>query len=201
MTALLRCGERAVLAETGGLAEAMDLHARLAAARLPGVEELVPAARTVLIRFDPSRTSPDVLAAALATLPAASGREVPGDLVEIPVTYDGADLAEVAELTGLTPAEVAARHAAAEYTVAFCGFSPGFGYLTGGDPALDVPRLATPRTKVPAGSVAIAEAFTGVYPRELPGGWRILGTTTAVLWDLDRDPPGLFVPGTRVRFG
>jgi KipI family sensor histidine kinase inhibitor len=122
-------------------------------------------------------------------------------LVEIPVTYDGADLAEVAELTGLTPAEVAARHAAAEYTVAFCGFSPGFGYLTGGDPALDVPRLATPRTKVPAGSVAIAEAFTGVYPRELPGGWRILGTTTAVLWDLDRDPPGLFVPGTRVRFG
>ncbi|MCW2503609.1 MAG: Allophanate hydrolase subunit 1 [Actinomycetia bacterium] len=201
MTALLRCGERAVLAETAGLAEAMDLHARLAAARLPGVEELVPAARTVLIRFDPSRTSPDVLAAALDTLPAASGREVSGDLVEIPVTYDGADLAEVAELTGLTPAEVAARHAAAEYTVAFCGFSPGFGYLTGGDPALDVPRLATPRTKVPAGSVAIAEAFTGVYPRELPGGWRILGTTTAVLWDLDRDPPGLLVPGTRVRFG
>jgi KipI family sensor histidine kinase inhibitor len=201
MTALLRCGERAVLAETAGLAEAIDLHARLAAADLPGIEELVPAARTVLIRFDPSRTSPDVLAAALDTLPAASGREASGRLVEIPVTYDGADLAEVAELTGLTPAEVAARHAAAEYTVAFCGFSPGFGYLTGGDPALDVPRLATPRTKVPAGSVAIAEAFTGVYPRELPGGWRILGTTTAVLWDLDRDPPGLFVPGTRVRFG
>ncbi|MDQ1645510.1 MAG: hypothetical protein QOJ50_1694 [Cryptosporangiaceae bacterium] len=201
MTALLRCGERAVLAETAGLAEAIDLHARLAAADLPGIEELVPAARTVLIRFDPSRTSPDVLAAALDTLPAASGREASGRLVEIPVTYDGADLAEVAELTGLTPAEVAARHAAAEYTVAFCGFSPGFGYLTGGDPALDVPRLATPRTKVPAGSVAIAEAFTGVYPRELPGGWRILGTTTAVLWDLDRDPPGLFVPGTPVRFG
>ena len=115
--------------------------------------------------------------------------------------YDGADLAEVARLTGLTTDEVIARHAAAEYTVGWMGFSPGFGYLTGLDQDLAaVPRLDEPRLRVPAGSVAIAGGLAAVYPTTSPGGWRLLGRTSAVLWDPDRDPPALFTPGMRVRF-
>jgi KipI family sensor histidine kinase inhibitor len=120
--------------------------------------------------------------------------------VEIPVTYDGPDLAEVARLTGLPADEVVRRHAAAEYVVAFSGFAPGFGYLTGLPAELRVPRRDSPRTAVPAGSVAVAGEFTGVYPRRSPGGWQLLGRTDAVLWDPERDPPALLVPGTRVRF-
>ena len=167
------------------------------------MRELVPGARTLLVSFDPALTSADALAAELARprpsgATASAGTAAP--LVEIPTVYEGADLDEVAELTGLTAAEVVARHVAAEYTVAFCGFSPGFGYLTGGDPLLRVPRRTTPRTRVPAGAVAIADAFTGVYPRELPGGWQLIGRTSVPMWDLDRDPPAVLVPGSRVRF-
>ncbi len=107
---------------------------------------------------------------------------------------------EIAQLTGLGVDEVIRRHQRAEYVVAFVGFAPGFGYLVGGDPALRVPRRSTPRTRVPAGSVALAGEFTGVYPREGPGGWQLIGRTEAVLWDLDRQPPALLAPGTRVRF-
>jgi KipI family sensor histidine kinase inhibitor len=154
--------------------------------------EVVPAARTVLVVGDPL---PD-----LAGLLVAPAEEEPGPLVELPVRYDGPDLAEVAALTGLTAGEVVRRHAAAEYTVAFCGFAPGFGYLTGLPARLHVPRRATPRTAVPAGAVGLAGEFTGVYPRRSPGGWQLLGRTDAVLWDADRDPPALLAPGTRVRF-
>jgi KipI family sensor histidine kinase inhibitor len=103
-------------------------------------------------------------------------------------------------LTGLSAAEIVERHSRALYTVALCGFSPGFAYLVGGDPRLRVPRRETPRTAVPAGSVAIADRYTGVYPRPLPGGWRLIGRTDAALWRLDRDPPSLLAPGARVRF-
>ena len=106
----------------------------------------------------------------------------------------------MAALTGLTGAEVVRRHAGREWTVAFCGFAPGFAYLTGGDPALRVPRRDTPRTAVPAGSVGLADGFSGAYPRRMPGGWQLIGRTDAVLWDLDRQPPALLPPGTRVRF-
>jgi KipI family sensor histidine kinase inhibitor len=198
---VLPCGERAVLAETSDLGAAVELHAALAGAALPGVEDLVPAARTVLIRFDPAITSGAQLTRSLAQLrPAPADAAQLGGAITIPVSYDGEDLEEVARLTGLTAAQVAARHASAEYTVAFCGFSPGFGYLTGGDPALAVPRRDNPRTKVPAGSVALAGEYTGVYPSDLPGGWQIIGHTSAVLWDLARTPPALFAPGVRVRF-
>jgi KipI family sensor histidine kinase inhibitor len=125
---------------------------------------------------------------------------VAGAVVELPVRYDGADLIPLAAELGCSPEALLQRHAAGEYTVAFCGFAPGFAYLSGLDPALHVPRLASPRTAVPAGSVAIAGEYTGVYPRSSPGGWRLLGRTDAVLWDLDREPPALLTPGTRVRF-
>lgn len=121
-------------------------------------------------------------------------------LVQVPVRYDGADLPEIAQLTGMSEAEVVRTHLAGEYVVAFAGFAPGFAYIAGGDPRLQVPRRATPRTRVPAGSVALASEFTGIYPRQGPGGWQLLGHTDMVLWDLNRTPPALLTAGTRVRF-
>lgn len=120
--------------------------------------------------------------------------------IEIPVRYDGPDLADVAAVWGVPEHEVPAIHAAAEFRVAFCGFAPGFGYLTGLPSRYDVPRRATPRTAVPAGSVALAGPYTGVYPRSSPGGWQLIGTTDAVLWDHARVPAALLAPGARVRF-
>jgi KipI family sensor histidine kinase inhibitor len=182
-----------VLVELGSVAEVRAAYERLAAARLPGVVELVPAARTVLVVGD----VPD-LEERLAGLRAGAGPV--GPEVDIPVTYDGPDLAAVARRAGLTEDEVVRRHAGAAYTVAFCGFAPGFGYLTGLPAELQVPRRDSPRTAVAAGAVGIAGEFTGVYPRRSPGGWQLLGRTDAVLWDADRDPPALLAPGTRVRF-
>lgn len=124
-----------------------------------------------------------------------------GPLVELDTVYDGEDLAEVARLTGLGSAEaVAAVHSGTEWTAAFCGFAPGFAYLTGGDPRLEVPRRAEPRTRVPAGAVALAGPYSAAYPGPSPGGWQLIGRTGAPLWDLDRETPALIVPGTRVRF-
>nr|WP_308209716.1 carboxyltransferase domain-containing protein [Actinomadura madurae] len=120
--------------------------------------------------------------------------------MEIPVVYDGEDLDEVADLTGLSRDEVVRRHSAASYTVAYLGFSPGFGYLSGLDPALHVARRESPRTSVPAGSVAIAGPYAAVYPSRSPGGWRLLGHSGLRLWDVSRDPPSLLRPGMRVRF-
>ena len=186
-------GWGAVLVELGSVAEVRAAYERLAAARLPGVVELVPAARTVLVVGD----VPD-LEERLAGLRAGAGPV--GPEVDIPVTYNGPDLAAVARRAGLTEDEVVRRHAGAAYTVAFCGFAPGFGYLTGLPAELQVPRRDSPRTAVAAGAVGIAGEFTGVYPRRSPGGWQLLGRTDAVLWDADRDPPALLAPGTRVRF-
>ena len=114
--------------------------------------------------------------------------------------YDGPDLDEVARLTALSPEEVAARHLNAEYVVGFLGFAPGFAYLLGGDERLHVARRAEPRERVPAGSVALAGPYSGIYPRESPGGWQLIGSTTAILFDATRDPPALLVAGDRVRF-
>ena len=202
---LLPYGDRAVLFELPDLAAVVAVHRVLRADLPAGVIDLVPAARTVLVRFEPRTVSLARVAAWLQEHAAAAAGTAPDPepasvLVEIPVRYDGVDLADVAELTGLTVDEVVRRHAAATYTVAFCGFVPGFGYLAGGDPALRVSRLASPRTRIPAGSVAIADEYTGIYPRESPGGWRLIGRTGVRLWDLDRDPPALLTPGTRVRF-
>ena len=198
---ILPAGDAAVLVELADLADAQRLYASLRADPLPGTLDVVPATRTVLVTLDRSVTRPEQVAAALRSRSLADAPDPGrGELVELPTRYDGPDLAEVAALTGLAEDEVARRHGAAEWTVAFCGFAPGFAYLTGGDAALRVPRRETPRTAVPAGSVGLADGFSGAYPRRMPGGWQLIGRTDAVLWDLDRDPPALLPPGTRVRF-
>jgi KipI family sensor histidine kinase inhibitor len=197
---VLPCGERAVLVELDDGDGALAMHASLRSAALAGVEELVPAARTVLVRFDPGVVGAEALAAAVTALPVGPVPADDGPLVTVGVVYDGEDLAEVAARAGTTVEDVVARHQAATYRVAFVGFTPGFAYLVGGDPALRVPRLATPRPRVPAGSVAIADVYSAVYPTATPGGWRLLGRTDAPVWDPHRDPPALLAPGTRVRF-
>ncbi len=121
-------------------------------------------------------------------------------VVEISVHYDGPDLTEVAERTGLSPSEVVSAHTGRLWLVGFAGFAPGFAYLVDGDPRLHVPRRPAPRTRVPAGSVGLAGEFSGIYPRASPGGWQLIGRTDQTLWDLDRDPPALLRPGLRVRF-
>lgn len=197
----LTCGDTAVLVEVDGLDSVLRLAAALRAAPVTGVIDVVPAARTLLLRFDPELTNAGAVARAVAdTEPVphdALGAEEP---VEVPVVYDGADLAQVGELTGLGERGVIEAHTAASWTVAFCGFAPGFGYLAAGDWELSVPRRETSRTDVPAGAVALAAEFSAVYPRRSPGGWQLVGRTDLPMWDLDRDPPALLRPGVRVRF-
>lgn len=184
-------GDAALLLDCGDLEEAQAWFAALR-----HEAEVVLGARTVLVRGEPS------------SLRALVGRTTPQDpttaasspLVEVPVTYDGPDLDEVADLTGLSRDEVVAAHTGAPWTVAFGGFAPGFSYLVGGDPRLAVPRRSSPRTSVPAGSVGLAGEFSGVYPRASPGGWQLIGRTSLQMWDTSRDQPALLTPGTIVRF-
>ncbi|MBI4884215.1 MAG: allophanate hydrolase subunit 1 [Actinobacteria bacterium] len=192
---LLPYGPRAVLAEFDSLAEVMAAAAAWRAARLTGVVDVVPAARTVLVVHDGYFD-----AASLVQPQPAHDAVAVGQLVTIDTAYDGEDLAAVADSVGMSADEVVQAHSAAEYTVAFCGFMPGFSYLVGLDRRLVVARRATPRTRVPAGSVAIAAEFSAVYPRESPGGWHLLGRTEQSMWDERRLPPALLPPGTRVRF-
>jgi KipI family sensor histidine kinase inhibitor len=197
---LLPYGETAYLVELPDLADVIGYAGAVREASPAGVVDVVPAARTVLVTFDPALTTAEAMASALTSTTYEPRLAGVGPLVELAVRYDGVDLRDVAAVAGLPEAEVIRRHTAREYVVAFCGFAPGFAYCAGGDPALFVPRLPTPRSHVPEGSVAVAGEWTGVYPRSSPGGWRLLGRTDAPLWDLDRDPPALLKPGTRVRF-
>jgi KipI family sensor histidine kinase inhibitor len=197
---LLPCGERAVLVELEDLDAVLGLHDALRADAPAGVTELVPAARTLLVAFDPGATDAGRLRDALRAVEFSPGAQEEGPLVEIPVIYDGEDLDDVAAHSGLTRDEVAAAHAGGRYIVAFCGFAPGFAYLAGLDERLHVPRRDSPRKQVPAGAVAIADRFSAVYPRPSPGGWQLIGRTDLTLWDTERDPPARLVPGTRVRF-
>lgn len=197
---LLPCADHGLLVELDDLDQVLALYAELVDARPEGVVDLVPAAQTLLLRTDPARTDLESVATAVRSTEPRPGARPDAGHVEVPVTYDGEDLAEVASLTGLSEREVIAAHTGQEWTVAFCGFSPGFGYLVGTDDRLHVPRRDNPRTKVPPGAVGLAGEFAGVYPRESPGGWQLIGRTDAAVWDLDRDPPALFVPGIRVRF-
>ncbi|OBF28298.1 allophanate hydrolase [Mycobacterium sp. ACS1612] len=202
-------GDQALLLEFDSTAEVLAWADALREADLLGVLDIVPASRTVLLklagpryqaptrqRLGKLRVTAEALAAAAAP---ASGRAD----IEIGVVYDGADLDEVARLTGLSTDQVIAAHTATPWRVGFGGFAPGFAYLIGGDERLNVPRQSEPRTRVPAGSVALAGEFSAIYPRESPGGWQLIGRITPdvpALWDIDRNPPGLLQPGMWVQF-
>ncbi|GII88313.1 allophanate hydrolase [Sphaerisporangium siamense] len=194
-----RCGDRAVLVELGGAAEVLALYDTLSADPPPGVTDILPAARTLLVRFEPPAHRGTVEAAVLNARP-SRGRSAGTGEVTVPVVYDGADLADVAALTGLSEREVVTAHTGTPWTVAFSGFAPGFAYLIGGHPRLRVPRRSESRVRVPAGAVALAAGFSAVYPRESPGGWRLIGRTELTVWDVHADPPALLRPGMRVRF-
>jgi KipI family sensor histidine kinase inhibitor len=197
---ILSCGDAGLLVEVGGLPAVLSLAGAARAADLPGVLDVVPAARTVLLVTAPG-TDLGALRRAVRALPVDPAAAPPdGRTVEIPVVYDGPDLDEVGRLTGLGAEGVVQAHTATPWRVGFGGFAPGFAYLAGGDERLHVPRRAEPRTSVPAGSVGLAGEFSGVYPRSSPGGWQLIGRTGATLWDPDRDPPALLQPGALVRF-
>ncbi|MGA8255887.1 MAG: allophanate hydrolase subunit 1 [Nocardioides sp.] len=187
-------GLHAVLVEVGDARAALSLSSHVRASGL-AVVDVVPAATTVLL----DGVDPALVPAAIATWDAEQPvRE--GPLVELPTTYDGADLEAVAHHWDTDTDGVIARHAATTFVAVFSGFAPGFAYLAGLGADLAVPRLGTPRSRVPAGSVALAGTWCGVYPTASPGGWQLIGRTDAALWDVDRSPPALLAPGTRVRF-
>ncbi|MCJ8520027.1 5-oxoprolinase subunit PxpB [Pseudorhizobium tarimense] len=192
--------ENCVLVELADLEETLALYGALEATPVAGVLEVIPAARTLLVEFDPAEVSVASLQSGLASLSNGSRNAPSAVVVEIPVRYDGEDLPEVASLLGLSEDEVIELHTESEYTVAFTGFAPGFAYLSGGNPRLAVPRRTSPRTSVPAGSVGLAGKFSGVYPKNSPGGWQLIGSTSLEMFDINRQPAALLQPGYRVRF-
>ena len=197
-------GEAALLVETGSAEPTQALATGLRDDPIPGVIAGVPGLESLLVELDPLASDVDAIRGALERRLDQPSPSVAGErLRTIPVVYGGEmgpDLADVAALTGLSAAEVVARHAAADLRVLFDGFAPGFAYLGELPLELRVARLDPPRTRTPAGSVAIAGAMTGIYPAALPGGWRVIGRTPATLFDPHRDPPAYLLPGDRVRF-
>lgn len=218
----LTCGADSILVELADLDETLRVFAALqsavkhaveqtaesperaaqpsATSVFAGVKQLIPAARTVYVAFDPLLSSRVELTAAIRALNVAADMERHSRIVEIPVIYDGEDMADVADLLGISVDEVVRRHCDVAWSVAFVGFAPGFAYLTGGDPIFDVPRRKVPRLSVPAGAVGLAGTFSGVYPRVSSGGWQLLGHTETPMWDERADPPALLQPGDTVRF-
>ncbi|WP_280298307.1 5-oxoprolinase subunit B family protein [Nocardia neocaledoniensis] len=214
-TRIRPAGDRAVLITLDDPRPVQRLASALRVHAIAGVQDVLPAAETVLVtmhsvsyglqvrrelvalldRLDleqPQADSPDVSRGTVD--------ESPDDVVEIPVRYDGADLPEVARLLDLTTAEVIAQHTGTLWRCAFVGFAPGFGYLTSPDGRLTVPRRAQARTAIPPGAVALAGGYSAVYPRGTPGGWQLIGSTDLRMWAVDRDPPALVRAGTAVRF-
>ena len=197
----LPVGAAALLVELEGLAAVLALHAEIGRRRAmgwaPSLVDVIPSARTILLDGVTDRAA---IAAELASWEVPAAPPTDGQVVEIPCRYAGEDLAGVAASWRVSEREAARIHAGREYRVAFCGFAPGFAYLSGLPGRYAVSRRPTPRTVVPAGSVALADTYTGVYPRSSPGGWQIIGQTDAIIWDPGQDPPTLLAPGNRVRF-
>lgn len=205
---VLPYGDRGLLLELAATAEAVECAHRVRAdpRSVALVADVVPGARTVLLVARPGvslellRTVVPAQENGDTPWSGAPGQGPPPPEVVIPVTYDGPDLADVARRTGMSEAEVVAAHTGTPWQVGFGGFAPGFAYLVGGDPRLQVPRRDSPRTTVPAGSVALAGEFSGIYPRTSPGGWQLIGRTDVSLWDVERHPPALLEAGVMVRF-
>jgi KipI family sensor histidine kinase inhibitor len=210
---VLPCGDRALLVELDSLAAVRAAYDRWSREAPAGVDELVPAARTVLVRLDPAVLGIGAAETWLRGHPPITDESAVGDgaraaasaqvatPVVIPVVYGGDDLAEVAAAWGCSVEAIVERHSRTTWVCAFIGFAPGFPYLVPvGDALPTVPRRATSRPRVPAGSVALAAEYCGIYPRSSPGGWQLIGSTDAVLWDADRESPALVAPGARVLF-
>ncbi len=200
--AVLDYGDQALLLQFDSTADVLAWAAALREAALPGVLDIVPASRTVLLKLDGPRHQRAVRRRlrTLRVTPDAMKTAPPDGRAIIDVVYDGADLAEVADRTGLTTAQVINAHTATSWRVGFGGFAPGFAYLVGGDPRLAIPRRPEPRPSVPAGAVGLAGEFSMIYPRRSPGGWQLIGHTDVVLWDIDRPNPALLTPGMWVEF-
>jgi len=198
---IAKMGSRGLLLRTDTYVPAV-LGAAIRELALDGVADVVPAETTLLVRCDHAAAQQAVqhrleeFIASYDEKPLRVAREP----IEIPVRYDGEDLAFVAEACSLSEEEVIQRHLGTTYVAAFCGFAPGFAYLSGLDFSLQLPRRNTPRTRVPAGAVAIAATYSAVYPQESPGGWHLIGSTSSELWDVARQPPALIEPGRQVRF-
>jgi KipI family sensor histidine kinase inhibitor len=199
---VLDYGDQALLLQFDSTTDVLAWAAALREAALPGVLDIVPASRTVLLKLDGPRHQRAVRRRlrTLQVAPDLVATAPPEEPTVIDVVYDGADLAEVADRTGLTTAQVINAHTGTPWQVGFGGFAPGFAYLVGGDPRLAVPRRSEPRSSVPAGAVGLAGEFTGIYPRRSPGGWQLIGHTDVVLWNIDRPNPALLTPGMWVQF-
>lgn len=195
-----RAGSNGLLIELPDLDATVALFETIAGAAFDGIEEVIPGARTLLVQFNSLVVSNDELVRLIGGLESGRRAQSSGQLIEIPVVYDGEDLEFVAAHLGWSVDQLISRHRAATFTVAFTGFAPGFAYMTCDDPQLDVPRRESPRVRIPAGSVAVAGPFCGVYPTDSPGGWQLLGTTPSTMWDLTRERAALLAPGDRVRF-
>lgn len=195
-------GRAALLATFDSLPQVVAFRAGLAEARLHGLTEIVSGARTLLLRFDPATTDATRLRSALGRVAPATDADAASaaDPLVVPVVYDGEDLDQVTALTGMDRDRLIAWHTGQLWTSAFCGFAPGFSYLTGSEPSLDLPRRSASRTAVPSGAVALAGEFSAVYPRVSPGGWQLIGRTDVPMWSLDHEPPAWAPAGTRVRF-
>jgi KipI family sensor histidine kinase inhibitor len=199
---VLDYGDQALLLQFDGTTDVLAWAAALRDAALPGVLDIVPASRTVLLKLAGPRHQSAVRRRlrTLQVAPDMVATAPPEEPMTLDVVYDGADLAEVADRTGLTTAQVINAHTATPWQVGFGGFAPGFAYLVSGDPRLAVPRRSEPRSSVPAGAVGLAGEFTGIYPRRSPGGWQLIGHTDVVMWDIDRPNPALLTPGMWVQF-
>ncbi|TLU33078.1 carboxyltransferase domain-containing protein, partial [Acinetobacter baumannii] len=189
------------LIELASLEETLALYNKLQNTQLNGIKDLVPAAKTILVFFNEIETNFKTLVASIQSLKIDSGFERSGQEVIVPICYNGEDLAQVAELQGLTVADVIRKHHQSVWNVAFIGFAPGFAYMSSPDkPFTDIPRLTVPRKKIPSGSLGLAGKYSGIYPKDSPGGWQLIGTTTEKMWDLERKNPALLLPGMTVHF-
>ncbi|WP_043971548.1 MULTISPECIES: 5-oxoprolinase subunit B/C family protein [Acinetobacter] len=189
------------LIELTSLEETLALYNTLQNRPLNGIKDLVPAAKTILVFFNEIETNFKTLVASIQSLKVDAGFERSGQEVIVPIRYDGEDLAQVAELQGLSVVDVIRKHQQSMWNVAFIGFAPGFAYMSSPDrPFTDIPRLTVPRKKIPAGSLGLAGRYSGIYPKDSPGGWQLIGTTSEKMWDLERQNPALLLPGMTVHF-
>lgn len=197
---ILPASDRVLLVEYDSLDAVLGHFAALDVAGLVGVTELIPAADTIMVHYDPLRTTPEELAQRIREVPALRHIEHNLETMTIDVVYAGEDLEEVAKSLHVGVDELIRRHTGATWSGAFAGFAPGFVYCVGDDPLFDVPRRSSPRARIPAGSVAVASNFSAVYPRESPGGWQLLGRTAQPMWDLERETPAAVQPGQQVQY-